>query len=156
MKRTKKLFVLILFSAAATLLLTRCSKIEDTIAKFQDGINTADYMKIASTLSAECEDYDALKNNNWSGLKSAVILWNSSWSPLDFTGLDIDENSDSATVDCTMAADTGDFPARFAMVKKTDFLSETWKIKKWWVDADGDGIGVSAFSNVLIQRLPAR
>jgi len=113
-----------------------CSKIPDTISKFQDGINNNDYLKVAETISKDANDYNSLSNNDWSGLKDQIQNWRSAG---DYTFSSVPESASSspADINCSVKNDNGSFNCYFQMEKSGIFPS--WKIMKWKIDSDNNG-----------------
>jgi len=129
------------------LLLTGCApKISDTIDKFAAGINDNDVIKVSQTISSEAEDYDALSNNNWSGLAEQINNWRYQ-APYDFSNLEENITGDLADVYCTVSMNGGiNRPSYFQLHLEYSFLFfRSWKIKKWKIDASGNGFDDDAF-----------
>jgi hypothetical protein len=145
---------LVLSAAVLVLTTAACTpKISDTLEKFAQGINGNNADKVSPLISKEAEDYNALSNNNWAGLSEQVDLWHNQ-APFTFTDLEENIDGDTATVICTAEMGTGTSPSYFEMRQEPSFFIKTWKIKKWKIDASGDGFPDDDFRIQRIMTAP--
>jgi hypothetical protein len=137
----KKNFFLISIAASSLFLMVACTgKPEDTVTKFAAAVNANKAEEAGKYISPAAQQYDNLRNNNWSGLQSLINNWRNA-GKMSFTDLKASGSGDEILLNGSYVSDLGTKAALFKMVKESDFLFlfYSYKIKEWKYDENSNG-----------------
>ncbi len=133
-----KMMITSVFAALIFVLVGCTGKPDDTIAKFAAAVNDNNASAAGKLITSTAANYNALENNNWSGMSTAIGNWRIAGT-IGFTSLSDDVSGSDATVKGTYTSTgLGNSATVFKLVKESDFLffAYSWKIKDWQYGTD--------------------